>query len=109
MQKHEKINYKGWTLKGIEFTPYKKQPFWEVNIYDKYDVPLQHFSNYVDTWTKRKRSDLFTTTFIGWEDAKDFIDSIEAPISEMNSRSDYVKKALSECANKFPKDVDFYI
>ena len=38
MQRTKKINYKGWTLKGIEFTPYKKEPFWEVHIFDKYDI-----------------------------------------------------------------------
>ena len=103
MQETKKINYKGWVLKGTLRTPYKQDAHWGVVVYDKYDVPIRHSVSYIDTWTKRKTSDFFFTYFKGFEDAKYFVDSIEAPSSEMFSNSDCVKKALSECANKFPK------
>ena len=109
MQRTKKINYKGWTLQGIEFTPYKKEPFWEVHIFDKYDIPLRHKVRFIDTWTKRKTSDVFWTSFKGWDDAKNFVDSIEAPSSEMYSNSKFVNEALSKSTTKFPKDVDYYI
>lgn len=100
MQKTKKINYKGWTLKGTFFTPYKEDAYWSVAVYDKYDIPVRHSVSYKDTWTGRKTSDLFYTHFKGFEDAKYFVDSIKAPISEMYSNSKYVKKALSVCKLK---------
>ena len=101
MQKTKKINYKGWVLEGTFFETHK---YWNVVVYDKYDVPVRHNVSFIDTWTKRKTSALFYTHFKGFENAKNFVDSIKEPSSEMFSNSELVKKALSVCENKFPKD-----
>ncbi len=36
MQQTKKINYKGYILKGTLFTPFKKDSYWDVNVFDKY-------------------------------------------------------------------------
>jgi|LULO01.1.fsa_nt_gb hypothetical protein len=76
MQQTKKINYKGYILKGTLFTPFKKDSYWDVNVFDKYGVPVKHTVSFIDQYTKRETTDVFWKTFDSFDNAKNFVDSL---------------------------------
>ena len=83
--KSKQIKYKGYTLEGLE-----SRNNFTVNLKNPSGYSMYHQFYDLDTWTSKRSVFKALTKFNGFEDAKKFIDLIEA-----TSRKEAYKKSKS--------------